>query len=64
MIRDPKDLARMKISMSTLSNTEPQYWLRHSRWLIVGGSLIAAIVALIAEGPGAVDLALVPPNGL
>lgn len=38
--------------MSTLAKTEPQYWLHNSRWLFVGGSVIAAIVALMAEGPG------------
>lgn len=38
--------------MSTLPSTEHHYWLQHSRWLFVGGSLIAGIVALIAEGPG------------
>ncbi len=38
--------------MTSLHKTEPQYWLLHSRWFFVGGSIIAAIVALLAEGPG------------
>ncbi len=38
--------------MSTKPKIGPHHWLDQSHWWFVGSSLIAAIVALIAEGPG------------
>ena len=38
--------------MSQHRDSDTVYWLQQPQWLFVGGSLLAAAVALIAEGPG------------
>lgn len=52
MTRVQTGTATILLRMRTLSKTQSYPWLHHSHWWFVGGSLIAAIVALIAEGPG------------
>lgn len=38
--------------MPTQPESDSHYLTKHPQWFFVGGSLIAAAVAFIAEGPG------------